>query len=263
MSDFNERKHKYNKKCNYINLILCGATISIFGLNPIALCLSYIGSSIVLYEIDKNIKKKMINQAISDESQEDLINDIRDYNHYSCYSRSDEIDLKYFIDRFNEEAKKLEILKAEQQKKEEDEKKKVLEQKIRGLKEVNQVIDSFNEFYTSMETKYTCKKLKKINGEFLRLKKNLEKKPQNSFFVSGSLATYTQELINLITENQKITVKNRETYAEKYEETLNEFASYLRDMNQKIEEYSTTDVELGIDTLLSELKEQNHKINGQ
>lgn len=51
MSDFNERKHKYNKKCNYINLILCGATISIFGLNPMHMLVHVIYVKDILMEM--------------------------------------------------------------------------------------------------------------------------------------------------------------------------------------------------------------------
>ena len=51
----------------------------------------------------------------------------------------------------------------------------------------------------------------------------------------------------------------RGEYNEKYQELLKEFLTFLQEMNHSIEKSSMVDMELGLETLIAELRKQNQK----
>lgn len=253
-NEISEKKQKLNGRNLCVNAIVCIVSLLVFRFNFIALCLCYIATSIILDQINKRICKNMIKQANQNGTIKQLVQDICNYNYY-CADR-DKIDENFF----STEIKKLETLKMEQQEREEKEKAEFKEHKEHSAKPIIQTINSFIHFYDRIETEDRNSTLYKIYEEFFKLRANLQKHPQSSFLVSGSFATYTEELIRIASENTEFSAKKKEEYSGKYDETLNEFYTYIENMNQAIEDYASTDAELGIDVLLAELREQNKKI---
>jgi len=256
---------KFKRGNIVINAGLCLGSIAIFGFNPLALCFCYIGSDIALSLVDKAITNGMFNKIVKDEKYKESYEELRDYYEWTDHSK--EIlyalkELKEKQEKYVETQKELTQKQEEEERKRKEEERKIYLRKVKGLEDILNEIDSFLKFYSELiisNTTFNVKNLKPIYKEFLKLQDNLNQKPEACFAINGSLRIYINELIQLITGYEIIPESKKEGYKEKYKEITQEFLIYLQSINSQIESFSVTDTNLGLETLLNELKEINRK----
>lgn len=258
-----QKSFKRMKKGNtVINAGICMGSIAIFGFNPIALCLCYIGSDIMLSIVDKAVKNGVIKKNVTHETANSL-SDMLNYYGSHIATQKEKKEISCFLSALHSEQEKYMIQVEELRKKEEENKKAELMAQIRGLGDVLKVADGFIEFYdmtVSDNEKIDIEGLQNVYEEFKLLKSNLEKKPESSGIVDGCLRTYTNEMISLISTYPSIPEGKKDEYEKKYTELAKEFATFLKGVNEKIDRYSVEEANFSLNTLLSELKEVN-KIN--
>ena len=260
--DVRKTQKKWKRRNLALNAGLCLGSVAVFGFNPIAICACYIGSDIVLSLVNEAIKRNVIKHNLDGEEAKDFKRQLTDY--YQFHTKgSQHKEVEQMLIKLTQEQDKFIEAKKEMERQQEEEKRMVLMRRVKGLEDVYEIIDRFLEFYDSIEENLTdmkLKKLEKIRDEFIKLKENLEKKPEACFLVNGSFSTYTNELMLLISDYPNVSPEMRSEYNEKYKELLKEFLTFLEEMNQSIEKSSMVDMELGLETLISELKKQIQKI---
>lgn len=259
--DIRKNSRKWKRRNLALNAGLCLGSVAIFGFNPIAICACYIGSDIVLSLVDEAIKRNVIKHNLDGEEAEDFKRQLIEYlENDTRGARHQEVG--QMLAMLKQEQKRFMEAKREMERQQEEEKRTTLMRRVKGLENVYEIIDQFLDFYDSTANNLSdtkLKKLGKIRDEFVKLKENLEKKPEACFFVNGSFSAYTNELIRLISNYPDVLPEMRSEYNEKYKELLKEFLAFLEDINHSIEKSSMIDTELGLDTLLAELRKQNQK----
>ncbi|WP_373261902.1 hypothetical protein [Hungatella hathewayi] len=257
----NKKYKSFKWKSTAINSVLCLGSIAIFGLNPIVLCICYIGSDIALFAIDSVIEKHMVKKSLKEETCEELYDYVQDsgYKHYKLQPEAEAL-LTYL----EKEHKKYRILQEETRIKEEELKRMELTSNIKGYKSVIDIVDSFLLFYeetliTKPESK--IRGLKKIYKEFMKLKDNLDKKPEACSLVNGALPIYIEEIMKVITSYQSIPKDKKEEYELRYEKMCDEFLILLKNTNHDIDDFTVSDINVSLETLIKEFKEINKSKN--
>lgn len=243
-----------------INAGLCLGSIAAFGFNPLALCFCYIGTDIALSVANSVAEKKMIKGSVKKGEADSLKDFINDYSYHYGYKTRTEVN--ELLTALKAEQDRYQALQDELKAKQEEAKKQELSRKIKGYESVVEIIDSFIEFYeisVKEKTEVKIKGLKKVYKEFVRLKENLSNKPEACGVVNGSLYTYTNEMVNLISNYDAIPKEKRSEYEVKYIEMLEEFLVFLQQINRDIDDFSVSDMNLDLETLVQELREINNR----
>ena len=259
--DVRKDQKKWRRRNLALNAGLCLGSVAVFGFNPIAICACYIGSDIVLSLINEAIKKNTIKHNLDGEEAADFKKQLMEYWEYGA-KRNQRKEIEQMIAMLTREQTKFLEAKKEMERQQEEEKRTALIRRVKGLENIYEIINRFLEFYDSMEESLSdakLKKLRKIRAEFVNLKENLDKKPEACYIVNGSFSTYTNELILLISDYPNVSPEMRGEYNEKYQELLKEFLTFLQEMNHSIEKSSMVDMEIGLETLIAELRKQNQK----
>lgn len=260
--DIKKESKKWKRRNLVLNTGLCLGSVAVFGFNPIAICACYIGSDIVLTLINEFIEKNVIKHNLDGEEAADFKKQLKEYCKYETKGNQRK-EVEQMLEKLITEQERFMEAKAEMERQQEEEKRIALTRKVKGLENVYEIINRFLEFYDSMEESLNdakLKKLGKIRDEFIKLKENLDKKPEACYIVNGSFSAYTNELILLITDYPNVSPEMHDEYNEKYKELLKEFLTFLEEMNHSIEKSNMIDTELGLETLLTELKKQNQKM---
>ena len=245
-----------------INAGLCLGSIAVFGFNPIALCACFIGSDVILSLANEAVTRIIAKKAAQSDDYSDTNNAIRNYSYHDD-SKEYERSLKLFEEArkvFLKEKEELEKKRIAEEMEREKAEKQLLYSKVRGLDAIMESIDNFQSMWQEHKDEWSGSgnKLKKVAHEFDRLKANLEKKPESSFIVGGMFTIYTAELMKYTTSFDSIPDTQKREFNEKYSVVLKEFLKYIGDINERIEAFTVSDASIGLDTLLSELKEVNN-----
>lgn len=241
------------------NIAACGTCLAIFGLNPIALGLSYIGTDVLFSAIDAAIEKGFIEKwkRIDDpEERKEKVSELREFMRDSSPMECEKINA--LMRKMNELQERLEIEKEELQKKQEAADAAFEQIKNPNYDVVMNTISMFIEYYTELKSGTKKKSLKQLKNEFARLKENVEKQPEITGTFNRYFHIYTQEMINLLVSEDNIKEEKKEAYHTMLDKVKKEFLTYLSNLNSRIEESSSQDIDISASVLLAELQ----RING-
>ena len=247
-----------------VNAVVCCGIIAVSGFNPLTFVGGYVITDCLLTLANEAYLRSVAARIAKHPDFDELINDINDYG----YARKDEADYARNIvklaeekhKKYKEELEEHARMEAEGQKQEEEMREKMDLRK----RNVNAIIDSISEFLSATNGTVSDKPkknsserqilLKNVTDEFKKLKNNLKTKPETSFMIDGMFPIYTKELIRYVTNDYS---GSKDHLDKKCVDVLNEFLRYLKDINKRIEQYKTAEIDIGLDTLLSELIEIN------
>lgn len=241
------------------NIAACGTCLAIFGFNPIALGLSYIGTDIIFSAIDAAIEKGFIEKWKKIEDQEvrkEKMMELREFMRDSSPVECERINL--LMRKMNELQKHLEAEKEELRKKQEAADAAFEQIKNPNYDVVINTISMFIEYYKELRSGPQKKSLKEIKNEFARLKENVEKRPDITGTFNRYFHIYTQEMISLLDSEENITDEKKEEYHIMLDKIKKEFLTYLSNLNTRIENSSIQDIDISVSVLLNELQ----RING-
>lgn len=248
-----------------INAGLCLGSIAVFGFNPVALCACFIGSDLLLMLANEIVTKSIAKKIAASDDFNVATDGLREFAVTEDDSKEFERSRVIFDEArkaFLKEKKELEEKQIAEEKRKEEEEKRLIYNKVRGLDSTMEAIERFQEMRNAHKEEWTGekkehKRLKKLAKEFDRLKDNLEKKPESGFIVGGMFTIYTSELLKYTETADAIPETQKAEFDAKYVEILNEFIKYVQDINDRIEAFTVSDAAIGLDTLLSELREVN------
>ena len=241
------------------NIAACGTCVAIFGFNPIALGFSYIGTDILFSIIDAAMEKSLIEnwKKIEDpEERKEKMMGLREFMRDSSPAECERINA--LMRKMNDLQKRLEAEKEELQKKQEAADAAFEQIKNPNYDVVMNTISMFIEYYKELKSGTKKKSLKEIKNEFARLKENVEKQPEITGTFNRYFHIYTQELINLLESEDNIKEEKKEAYHTMLDKVRKEFLTYLSNLNTRIEDSSSQDIDISASVLLTELQ----RING-
>ena len=255
--------HKTFKRFQHVNtaanIAACGTCIAVFGLNPIAIGLSYIGTDILFSMIDAAIEKGFLEKwkRIEDpEDRKEKIKELREFMRESSPAECEQIN--QLMHKMGELKEKLEIEKKELKKKQEEADIAFSQIKNPNYNVVMNTIEMFISYYCDLKSGHKKKSLKELKLEFLKLKENIEKQPEVTASINRYFYLYTQEVINLMEKEENVKEENKEEYHEMLEKVKKEFLTYVSNLNVRIEDSSSQDIGISMNLLLTELQ----RING-
>lgn len=255
---------KTMKNCSHANTILnvfaCGGSLLIFGLNPVPLLLSFIGSDILFMGLDNIvqnyiIKKSLLNKEDLIELQEFLKESMEDskYSDEENYERYQKMFEKVNMEvtkEIEKEQKEIEELKKQEE---------ILEKKeTRNFDSSLDALTFFNEKYQTLNNsdKKTLKNIKNLCDDISEL---IKQNPKASSKIGSIFNLYVDDIFEILQTLNDMSEDKKLDYLESFENLIEQFTEYLTKLKDKIINYDTN-IDVTINALTKKLKQETKKI---